>query len=367
MGLERHPIQNSEVYVLNAQSRPAPPSPPTPCETRAISPIPDKLMTIAPAEIAGNAPLLDTRLTTAVHVLKTEAKALSYISRLYQTDSIARRGFNQAVDLVRRTMEKRGKLVVCGVGKSGHIAKKLVATMNSLSISATFLHPTEALHGDLGMININDTILFITFSGRTPELLSLVQHLNPQNALIVMTAHTHPSTCPIIDQRPDAVLLPAPIQESEVESFGVCAPTTSTTIALALGDALTLAISGEMHTNVADVFANNHPGGAIGHDVLTPQAKKEALRYSSVSIKHPFRRRRLGLSTRQTRHNLRLPITLRLGPILREQCRPTAAYPAAPAGGYGQTSDESAWAGGNDPGMDSCSRGHLGQGGDCVS
>ncbi|KFY20470.1 hypothetical protein V491_03683, partial [Pseudogymnoascus sp. VKM F-3775] len=271
MVVERHPIQNSEVYVLNGRTRPAPPSPPTPCETRAVSPVPDKLMTIAPAEAVGRSPLLEARLDTAVHVLKTEAKALSYLARLYQTDSIARQGFNETVELVRGAMEKRGKLVIVGVGKSGHIANKLVATMNSLSIRATFLHPTEALHGDLGQIDTNDVILFVTFSGRTPELLSLVPHLNPKNALIVLTAHTggtaistaifvtfsgrtpellslvphlnpknalivltahtHPSTCALIDQRPSAVLLPAPIPESETTSFGISAPTTSTTIA----------------------------------------------------------------------------------------------------------------------------------------
>ncbi|KAL5346566.1 hypothetical protein ACLOAV_008273 [Pseudogymnoascus australis] len=264
MGVECHPISNSEVYVLNGRTRPAPPSPLMPCETRAISPVPDKLMTIAPTEVAGSSPVLEARLTTAVHVLKTEAKALSYLARLYQTDLIARQGFNDTVELVQRAMEKRGKLVVVGVGKSGHIANKLVATMNSLSIRATFLHPTEALHGDLGQIDTNDIILFITFSGRTPELLSLVPHLNPQNALIVLTAHTHPSTCPLIDQHPSAILLPAPIPELETSSFGISAPTTSATIAHALGDALTLAISHELHsTSASSIFATNHPGGAL--------------------------------------------------------------------------------------------------------
>lgn len=287
--VERHPIQNSEVYVLNGRARPAPPSPPTPCETRAISPVPDKLMTIAPEEVAGSSPVLESRLATAVHVLKTEAKALSYLARLYQTDSIARQGFNETVELVRRTMENRGKLVIVGVGKSGHIANKLVATMNSLSIRATFLHPTEALHGDLGQIDTNDIILFITFSGRTPELLSLVPHLNPQNALIVLTAHTHPSTCPIIDQRPSAILLPAPIPESETSSFGISAPTTSTTIALALGDALTLAISHELHgTSAPSVFATNHPGGALGVASPPPAAKTKLAELAIPLADIPF-------------------------------------------------------------------------------
>jgi D-arabinose 5-phosphate isomerase GutQ len=230
-------------------------------------------MTVAPAEVTGKAPVLEARLEIAAHVLQTEAKALSYLARLYQSDSIARRGFSEAVDLIRQAIERRGKVVVVGVGKSGHIANKLVATMNSLSIRATFLHPTEALHGDLGTIDTHDVLLFLTFSGRTPELLSLIPHLPPANPVVVLTAHTHPSTCALIDARPDAVLLPAPIPSSETASFGVSAPTTSTTTALALGDALVLAISRELHASTSSVFASNHPGGAIGRDVSAPKAK----------------------------------------------------------------------------------------------
>ncbi|KAL5346554.1 hypothetical protein ACLOAV_008261 [Pseudogymnoascus australis] len=270
MGVERHPTQNSEVHEFNGRSRPAPPSPPTPCETKAISPVPDKQMTIAPAEVTGSAPVLEARLEAAVHVLKTEAKALACLSCLYQSESIARQGFNETVELILRATERRGKVVVVG---SGNMANKLVATMNSLSIRATFLNLTEALHGDLGMIDTSDIVFFINFSGRTSELLSLVPHLPSKNALVVLTAH--PSTCTIIDARPDAVLLPAPIFESEKSSFGVSAPTTATTTALALGDALTLAISRELHSSVFSVFASNHPGGAIGHDAPVSKAKQK--------------------------------------------------------------------------------------------
>lgn len=154
--------------------------------------------------------------------------------------------------------------MICGVGKSGHIAKKLVATMNSLAIHSTYLHPTEALHGDLGKVGKYDTILLITFSGKTPELLQLLPHFNSALPFIVLTSHTSPSTCEIIKRRPDAILLPSPIHEPETLSFGVSAPTTSTTIALALGDALAVAISDELHPSVAAVFSSNHPGGAIG-------------------------------------------------------------------------------------------------------
>lgn len=295
------PIQNSEVYVLNSQMelhqpRAAPPSPPTPCETRSISPISEageklKLLTIpSPAinESSQTSQKFAKRVKTAVHVLNTEATALSCLTRLYETDTLAREGFSKSVDVIKRAVDKRGKVVICGVGKSGHIAKKMVATMNSLRVPATYLHPTEALHGDLGKVSEYDVILLITFSGKTPELLQLVPHFNPLVPLIVLTAHIHPSTCKIINQRPDAILLPSPIHESETESFGVSAPTTSTTIALALGDALAVAISEELHPSVSDVFSRNHPGGAIGHAVTRSSQPVSSLACDLASIPFVF-------------------------------------------------------------------------------
>ena len=274
MALDHHPVQNSEVYLLNSSHGPSmpppsPPSPVTPCE-RELSPPLDDLMSITPPEIQDNCSSFSERLSNAVHVLGTEATALSCLTRLYETDPIARGGFNSAVEAITKHGEK-GKLVVCGVGKSGHIAKKLVATMNSLKIHATYLHPTEALHGDLGKVGKYDTILLITFSGKTPELLQLIPHFDPSLPLIVLTSHTHPSTCEIARQRPDTILLPAPIHKSETDSFGFSAPTTSTTMAIALGDALAVVISGELHSSVAAVFSKNHPGGAIGQAFKGPQ------------------------------------------------------------------------------------------------
>lgn len=287
MTMDYHPVQNSEVYLLGSSHAPSvsqpPPSPPSPasaCE-RALSPPLDDLMSMTPPEIEepqNACPTSSQRLANAVHVLATEATALSCLTRLYETDPIARGGFNSAVEAITRFRGDKGKLVICGVGKSGHIAKKLVATMNSLKIHSTYLHPTEALHGDLGKVGKHDTILLITFSGKTPELLSLLPHFDTSLPLIIMTSHTHPSTCEIIKRRPDTILLPAPIHKSETECFGFNAPTTSTTMALALGDALAVVISNELHINVQAVFSQNHPGGAIG------QAIKKAQKISDVCI-----------------------------------------------------------------------------------
>jgi D-arabinose 5-phosphate isomerase GutQ len=228
-------------------------------------------MPIGPPETQDGNPLFKQRLSNAAHVLRTEATALSCLAQLYETDPIARRGFNAAVEAITRFDGDKGKLVISGVGKSGHIAKKLVATMNSLKVHATYLHPTDALHGDLGKVGKHDTILLITFSGKTVELISLLPHFDLSLPLIVLTSHTQPSTCEIVKHRPDTILLPAPIHMSETDSFGVSAPTTSTTMALALGDALAVAVSNELHANVAAVFLQNHPGGAIGASFRRPQ------------------------------------------------------------------------------------------------
>lgn len=276
MTLDHHPVQNSEVYLMHASHvpsvpPPSPPSPATPCE-RELSPPLDDLMSMTPPELSDScSSSFSDRLSNAVHVLGTEATALSCLTRLYETEPVARRGFNAAVEAITRHRGDKGQLVICGIGKSGHIAKKLVATMNSLKIRSIYLHPTEALHGDLGVIGRHDTILLITFSGKTPELLSLLPHFDSSLPLLIMTSHTHPSTCEIIKQRPDAILLPAPIHKSETDSFGFNAPTTSTTMALALGDALAVVISNELHINVQAVFSQNHPGGAIGQAVQGPK------------------------------------------------------------------------------------------------
>lgn len=126
----------------------------------------------------------------------------------------------------------------------------------------------------------NDILLLITFSGRTSELLSLIRYIPSDTPLIALTSHTHPSTCPLISGRSNGILLPAPIHESETISFGVSAPTTSTTVALALGDALAIAVARSFHSVLgkgpAEVFHGFHPGGAIGETVAAAGPKRMA-------------------------------------------------------------------------------------------
>lgn len=101
----------------------------------------------APPSIAS-----DSAIGTAIHVISTERAALAHLERLYQTDAQAQADLSRAVDQIARSVREGGKLVVCGVGKSGKIGQKIEATMTSLGIYSAFLHPTEALHGDLGLV-----------------------------------------------------------------------------------------------------------------------------------------------------------------------------------------------------------------------
>ena len=115
-------------------------------------PIPPLPMTPPDADEELDAASNAAALRTALHVIATERDGLSYLEELYQSNSVAQEGFMKAVNTISRSLSHGGKLVIGGVGKSGKIGKKVVATMNSFAIRSSFLHPTEALHGDLGMI-----------------------------------------------------------------------------------------------------------------------------------------------------------------------------------------------------------------------
>ncbi|CEJ80187.1 hypothetical protein VHEMI00388 [[Torrubiella] hemipterigena] len=272
---EHRPIQTSAVIVLGASKGPSlpPPSPPTPfanptadgCEPLEAFDLEETYKSSKEKESVSR-----KRLQDGLHVLNTEAAALHNLGVLYETDPIAREGFTKSVAAIIQQASAGGKLVVIGVGKSGHIGKKLVATFQSLSVRAVFLHPTEALHGDLGIVGPDDTLMFITYSGSTQELMLLLPHLDDKLPTILLTSHTRPTNCKFIEQRPNTILLPAPVHELEKDSFGVSAPTTSTTVALAVGDALAIAAANELHPSTAKTFAKNHPGGAIGAAARAP-------------------------------------------------------------------------------------------------
>ncbi|KAL7793579.1 hypothetical protein V8C37DRAFT_100581 [Trichoderma ceciliae] len=282
---DHRPIQTSAVIVLGAskcQSFP-PPSPPTPSISPSAKEIGDPADGFSlDSKSSQEQAIKDRRLHSGIHVLNTEAAALANLTKLYEVDAVARDGFNASIKAITRLARTKGKLVIMGVGKSGHIGKKLVATFQSLAIRSVFLHPTEALHGDLGIVGPEDTLLFITYSGKTQELLLTLPHLDERLPTILLTSHTRRDTCEFFKHRPNSILLPAPIPEPENVSFGVSAPSASTTAALALGDALALTAAHELHSCVSTMFAKNHPGGAIGAVVAAVARGPQTLGHISV-------------------------------------------------------------------------------------
>ncbi|MGE5171975.1 MAG: KpsF/GutQ family sugar-phosphate isomerase, partial [Rudaea sp.] len=195
----------------------------------------------------------DRALTLARSVLDTEARAISSLA--------ARLGaaFVAAVDLVLRC---RGRVVVSGIGKSGHVARKLAATLASTGTPAFFVHPAEASHGDLGMITAGDVVVMLSNSGETDELALLAPHLKRQGAaLVALTGNATSTIARAADVHLDVAV------DAEACPLGL-APTASTTAALALGDALALALLDARGFSVED-FARSHPGGALGRRLLT--------------------------------------------------------------------------------------------------
>jgi arabinose-5-phosphate isomerase len=192
-------------------------------------------------------------LALARRVLTTEARAIT---------SLADRLSDPFVAAVRLMLACRGRVVVSGIGKSGHVARKLAATLASTGTPAFFVHPAEAGHGDLGMIAAGDVVVMLSNSGETDELLLLTPHLKRQGAaLIALTGNEKSSLARSADVHLDAGV------DAEACPLGL-APTASTTAALALGDALALAILDARGFSVDD-FARSHPGGALGRRLLT--------------------------------------------------------------------------------------------------
>ena len=161
----------------------------------------------------------------------------------------------------RLLLASRGRVVCIGMGKSGHIARKIAATFASTGTPAFYVHPGEAGHGDLGMITDADVVLALSYSGETDELLMLLPVLKRQgNRLIAMTGRPGSTLAREADVHLD-VSVPAEACPLDL------APTTSTTAALALGDALAVALL-EARGFTADDFARSHPAGALGRRLL---------------------------------------------------------------------------------------------------
>ena len=195
----------------------------------------------------------DRALTLARDVLDIEADAVRGLRD--RLDG----GFVGAIDLI---LSCRGRVVVSGIGKSGHIGRKLAATFASTGTPAFFVHPAEASHGDLGMVTADDVFVALSNSGESEELVSILPLVKRLGAkLIAMTGRPASTLARLADVHLDAGV------EKEACSLNL-APTASTTAALALGDALAVAVL-DARGFGADDFARSHPGGALGRRLLT--------------------------------------------------------------------------------------------------
>ena len=184
----------------------------------------------------------------AANVLKTEANELTRNAEILDGE------FEKAVEVLYKT---KGKVVVTGVGKSGHVGAKIAATLASTGTPSFFMHPTEAMHGDLGMIGKDDTLLAISFSGESEELTKILPHVQRFGVPIVAMARDKFST---LGKFSDAfVKLDVSKEACPLDA----APTSSTTLTLALGDALAVCLMEKRGFKKED-FANFHPGGSLG-------------------------------------------------------------------------------------------------------
>ncbi|MFS2016112.1 MULTISPECIES: KpsF/GutQ family sugar-phosphate isomerase [unclassified Massilia] len=194
-------------------------------------------------------------LDLAREALDVEGEAIRKLSaRLDRDDSVPR-----AVALM---MACKGRVVVSGMGKSGHIGRKIAATLASTGTPALFLHPGEAAHGDLGMVTSQDVLIAISYSGESSELAIVIPAVKRMNVpVIAMTGKPESSLALAADVHLDVAV------EKEACPLNL-APTASTTATLALGDALAVALL-ELRGFKPDDFARSHPGGALGRRLLT--------------------------------------------------------------------------------------------------
>src|SRR5258708_6415285 len=199
-------------------------------------------------------------LALARKVLETEAAAiLALVDRLDER-------FERAVQLLR---DCRGRVILTGMGKSGIICRKIAATLTSTGTPATFLHPAEAIHGDLGVIRSDDVVLALSYSGETDEILRLLETIRRLGAKLIAITGGPRST---LAEAADVALDCSVVEEACPMNL---VPTASTTAALALGDALAMTLLVEKGFREED-FASLHPGGKLGKRLMRAEALMHA-------------------------------------------------------------------------------------------
>ncbi len=197
-------------------------------------------------------------LDCARQAVATQAEALAQLLPLFDADKAHGQIFSRVLDELATL---QGRLIITGMGKSGHIARKLAATFSSTGTPAYFVHPGEASHGDLGMIMRNDAVLALSSSGETEELSNLIAYTRRHKILLIALTSQAESS---LAQEADRVLLLPRVEEAC--PLGL-APTSSTTLSLVYGDALAVALLSRRHFT-AQHFHRFHPGGKLGRALL---------------------------------------------------------------------------------------------------
>jgi arabinose-5-phosphate isomerase len=192
---------------------------------------------------------------TPAQLVRIEAEALQELASRLEGPMAA--DFERAVELIVQCGEARGRVVIIGMGKSGIIAQKIAATLSSTGSPALFLHPAEAVHGDLGMVARGDVVIALSASGETEEILRLLATIKRIGDALISFCCNLKSTLALASD----VALDCSVQQ-EACGLGL-APTASTTAMLALGDALAIAVSLRKGFRAED-FADLHPGGKLG-------------------------------------------------------------------------------------------------------
>lgn len=194
--------------------------------------------------------MTDTNYFTEVQgYLRLESEAIALAATRLQRDKIER--------VVQLLAACKGKIIILGVGKSGIIAQKIAATMTSTGTGALYLHPSDALHGGIGIINSGDVVMILSNSGETDEIIEMLPYLKHRQVPLIALVGNLNST---LARRADAVIDGSVDQEACPLNL---APTTSTTVALALGDALAMTLM-QVKGLTPDDFAVNHPAGQLG-------------------------------------------------------------------------------------------------------
>jgi arabinose-5-phosphate isomerase len=228
--------------------------------------------------------------------VRIEAAALNDLAQRLDGPMLA--SFTQAVNLVLRSAITQNRIIVTGIGKSGIIARKIAATLRSTGTPAHYLHPADAIHGDLGMLSRGDTVIALSSSGETEEILYLLPVLKRLADKLIAFCGCATST---LSQASDIVL------DTSVDTEACplnLAPTASTTVMLALGDALALEVSRRRGWKAED-FAELHPGGRLGkrlarvHDLMHsgPALPQVSPTTPMPQVIYEMSRKKLGMTT----------------------------------------------------------------------